>query len=103
MKLLALALMLPALFVFGCNKEEPTSSETTTTTASTAGETTPPADATPKEEPAPAEEQKPETPRKLVGGNMKDGENVAVMETSAGTIVLRFFPKVAPKTVENFL
>lgn len=32
----------------------------------------------------------------------KDGDEVAVMETSKGRIVLMFFPDKAPKTVENF-
>ena len=30
------------------------------------------------------------------------GEDVAVMETSMGTITFRFFPEAAPKAVENF-
>lgn len=32
----------------------------------------------------------------------KDGEDVAVMETSLGKVVLMFFPDKAPKHVENF-
>ncbi len=32
----------------------------------------------------------------------KDGEEVAVMETSQGQIILKFFPKQAPKHVESF-
>ncbi|MBO4392431.1 MAG: peptidylprolyl isomerase [Clostridia bacterium] len=31
------------------------------------------------------------------------GDKIAVMETSMGTIKLRFFPKIAPKAVENFI
>lgn len=31
-----------------------------------------------------------------------DGEEVAVMETSMGTVKIRLFPEGAPKTVENF-
>ena len=31
------------------------------------------------------------------------GEDIAVMETSLGTIKLRFFPEQAPMAVENFL
>lgn len=34
---------------------------------------------------------------------LQQGESVAVMETSAGTIRLRFFPEEAPLAVENFL
>ncbi|MDD3229225.1 MAG: peptidylprolyl isomerase [Oscillospiraceae bacterium] len=32
----------------------------------------------------------------------KDGEEVAVLETTMGTIKVRLFPEAAPKTVENF-
>ncbi|HQU18497.1 MAG TPA: peptidylprolyl isomerase [Fimbriimonadaceae bacterium] len=35
--------------------------------------------------------------------NPKDGEEVAVFETNLGKIVVRFFPDVAPKHVENVL
>jgi cyclophilin family peptidyl-prolyl cis-trans isomerase len=34
---------------------------------------------------------------------MKDGEDVAVMETSAGKILIRFFPNKAPETVKNWI
>ena len=34
---------------------------------------------------------------------MKDGEQIAVIETNYGDIKLRFFPENAPKAVENFL
>lgn len=33
----------------------------------------------------------------------KDGEDVAVLDTSAGKIVLMFYPSKAPKHVENFM
>lgn len=33
----------------------------------------------------------------------KEGDTVAIMETSEGTIKIRFFPEAAPKTVENFI
>ena len=32
-----------------------------------------------------------------------EGEKIAVMETSMGTIKIRFFPELAPKAVENFI
>src|SRR3712207_5133020 len=32
----------------------------------------------------------------------KVGEEIAVLQTSMGTIKIRFFPEYAPKTVENF-
>jgi len=95
MKLLALTLALPSLFLFGCDKQD----------AGTTTGSTPPASAdnsaTNETAPPPTEEQKPQS-RKLVGGDMQDGEQVAVMDTTAGKIVLRFFRKEAPKTVENF-
>ncbi|MBQ6051970.1 MAG: peptidylprolyl isomerase [Clostridia bacterium] len=31
------------------------------------------------------------------------GDKIAVMETSMGTVKIRFFPKIAPKAVENFI
>lgn len=33
----------------------------------------------------------------------EDGEQIVVMETTAGTIKIRLFPNKAPKTVENFI
>src|SRR3989338_4837577 len=32
-----------------------------------------------------------------------DGEQIVIMETSKGTIRIRLFPELAPKTVENFV
>ncbi len=34
---------------------------------------------------------------------VQEGEEIAIMKTSAGDITLRFFPEQAPKAVENFL
>lgn len=34
---------------------------------------------------------------------LQEGEEIAVMETSMGTIKIRFFPEQAPLAVENFL
>jgi peptidyl-prolyl cis-trans isomerase B (cyclophilin B) len=53
-----------------------------------------------KEEPAAAEAQKEEGP--MPGDPVKEGEEVAVLETGKGRIVLRFFPNKAPKHVESF-
>jgi peptidyl-prolyl cis-trans isomerase B (cyclophilin B) len=97
MKFTVLALVFPFLFLSGCNKEEPTSAPSEPNTASSESMTIEPDTKEPETKP----EQAPA--RKLVGGEMKDGENVAVMETTAGQIVLRFFPKVAPNTVDNFI
>lgn len=33
----------------------------------------------------------------------KAGDEIAIIETSLGTIKMRFFPEAAPKTVENFI
>ena len=101
MKLLAtFALVAPALCFVGCTdtSKAPDSSSTPAGSVSAGGTT---AGSTGEAAPAPAAPAQ-ETPRKLVGGPMKDGEDVVVMETSAGKIVLRLFPGKAPKTVENF-
>jgi cyclophilin family peptidyl-prolyl cis-trans isomerase len=34
---------------------------------------------------------------------LKDGDTVAVMTTSNGTIKIKLFPELAPKTVLNFM
>jgi len=39
----------------------------------------------------------------LNNSELKEGETIAIMETSMGTIKLRFFKEAAPKTVENFV
>lgn len=36
------------------------------------------------------------------GDAVEASDDVAVLETSAGTIILEFWPEVAPRTVENF-
>lgn len=90
MKTLSLSLAsLFALGLFGCQSEEQPPAA--------------PASESPSSVETKTEEQKPETPRELVGGPMKDGEDVAVMETTAGRIVIRFFPDKAPETVKNFI
>ncbi len=54
-----------------------------------------PADPTPaKPEEPKAEANLPEAP--------KDGDEVAVLETAKGKIIVMFYPEVAPKHVENF-
>ncbi|MDI9638593.1 peptidylprolyl isomerase [Kamptonema cortianum] len=68
----------------GCSKEAPAEPATETTT-------TEPATEEPKTDPAanlPAEPT--------------EGEEVAVLETESGKIVVMFYPDVAPKHVENF-
>lgn len=88
MKTLTLsALAIALLSLYGCKKDE---------TLSSGGDST-------KTSETQTDEQKPASNRTLVGGPMKDGEDVAVMETSAGKIILRFFPNKAPETVKNFI
>lgn len=83
------AIALLALGFVGCQNEEEKPAP-------------PPADS-PNTVDTKTEEQKPAENGKLVGGPMKDGEDVAVMETTAGTILIRFFPDKAPETVKNFI
>ena len=52
-------------------------------------------------------ENKPEEPKApkvnlIQYSELKPGEEIAVFDTTMGTIKLRLFPKEAPKTVENF-
>jgi peptidyl-prolyl cis-trans isomerase B (cyclophilin B) len=51
--------------------------------------------------PAQAEKDKPKTESKKEAKKV-DTKEVAVIKTSAGTMVIEFWPDVAPKTVENF-
>src|SRR6187455_2267044 len=39
----------------------------------------------------------------LPAARAADAKEVAVLKTSAGDIVVEFWPEVAPKTVENFI
>lgn len=84
----ATALLAASFLVLGCQPEEKPAAET------------------PAPSPEPAATKEPEPEQKPVGPNPGDpvaeGEEVAVMDTSKGKIVIRFFPNKAPKTVENF-
>lgn len=80
MKPLFFAYLACALFAAACNKEEGTAPDTTA-----------------QKEPATPKEEGP-----LPGDPVKDGEEVAVVETGKGRIVIRFFPNRAPKHVEAF-
>jgi peptidyl-prolyl cis-trans isomerase B (cyclophilin B) len=55
-----------------------------------------------EEAPAAPEKQQPKTESKKEEKNKVDNNEVAVIKTSAGTMVIEFWPDVAPKTVENF-
>jgi len=75
----------------GAGSSAANSTTTTTGTTPPATDTTPPP--TPTSAPyTPPESRKP-----------KDGEEVAVLDTSMGQIVLMFFPDKAPNHVKNFL
>lgn len=89
MKLL-FALALAATLV-GCNS---TVSATDSGSGVAAGNSTTP---TPD-----MDQQKSTTEPAAIDRQPKDGEDVAVMETSLGKVVLMFFPDKAPKHVENF-
>lgn len=91
----------------GCAPKETAATDTTgttspeTTTASNTGDT--------KTEPTTTDGEKmnetptaPENTEDPATRKPKDGEEVAVMKTNQGTIVLMFFPDKAPNHVENF-
>src|SRR6185503_10563066 len=43
------------------------------------------------------------SPAALCTANAADAKEVAILKTSAGEMVVEFWPEVAPKTVENFI
>ncbi len=69
-------------------------------TAGVRGLATPSVDTLPNTSPTPevAESAKPDEAKPME----KDQKEVAVLKTSAGEMVVEFWPEVAPKTVENF-
>ncbi|QYK54555.1 MAG: peptidylprolyl isomerase [Fimbriimonadaceae bacterium] len=73
--------------------DPPSDGSPTTSSGSTTGEET--HSTTPeKPEEAPPAEPLPDMP--------KDGDDVAILDTDKGQIVVMFYPEVAPKHVENF-
>lgn len=80
MKPLFFAFFASALALAACNKDEPAATDSSAS----------------KEPEAPKEEGP------MPGDQLKDGEEVAILETGKGRIVIRFFPNKAPKHVENF-
>jgi peptidyl-prolyl cis-trans isomerase B (cyclophilin B) len=98
--LLAFAVLLGGVLT-GCSSE-PTATQpesTTPTTGTTSGETA--STEPPKAEEPQAEEPKAEAPKPLAD-KPNNGDEVAVMETSKGRIVVMFYPDRAPETVKNF-
>ncbi len=92
--ILAVAGCLAGAMLFGCAENpEPAASSTDSQPKS---ETTKPVDTPKATEPSaePAASKLPTTP--------KDGDDVAVLDTAKGKIVIMFYPEKAPKTVQNF-
>jgi len=89
--LLALTALMSGFVLTGCAKEpEPTATPEPETT-------------TPETKPEEPKTEEPAAPSDAPLADMPvDGEEVAVLETAKGKIVVMFYPQVAPKTVENF-
>jgi peptidyl-prolyl cis-trans isomerase B (cyclophilin B) len=87
--LLALSALMSGIVLTGCAKEP----EATPTPEKTTPET--------KTE-EPKTEETPTVADAPLADMPVDGEEVAVLETGKGKIVVMFYPQVAPKTVENF-
>ncbi len=64
-------------------------------TSTTGGSTTPDSSSTPTATPE-------ETPTEPLADAPKDGDEVAILDTEKGQIIVMFYPEVAPKHVENF-
>ena len=98
--LLACALLVGGTLT-GCSSEPTaTQPESTTPTATTSGETGSTTTAEPKAEEPKAEEPKAEL--KPISEKPKNGDEVAVLDTAKGKIVVMFYPDRAPETVKNF-
>lgn len=92
LKLLPVAVIAAAAtlpFLVGCTPEAPAEETTPTTTTTTPEPTTP----EPEKEPQP--EPLADTP--------KDGEEVAVFETTKGKVVIMVYPDVFPQNSKNFM
>jgi peptidyl-prolyl cis-trans isomerase B (cyclophilin B) len=94
------ALLLAVAGCAGPETETTTTTQTTTTTRSAPPEASPAVHTPQTEEPV----QDSGLPATAAPGATapKEGDEVAVMETNHGRIVLKFFPDKAPKHVENF-
>lgn len=84
LKKLSLLLCVGLLLISGCSTNNANGADTTTTTTATTAITA-------KETYGLEQLSMP-----------KEGEEIAVMTTSMGTIKMRLFPSIAPKAVENF-
>jgi peptidyl-prolyl cis-trans isomerase B (cyclophilin B) len=89
---------LSSMLLTGCATEpEPVAEPTTSTPAETSTEATTP-ETTPEAKP----EEKPVEDNTPLAEKPADGDEVAVLETGKGKIIVMFYPQVAPKHVENF-
>lgn len=84
-KKLALMMCTSLIFITGCGKTDAGTKESSQSTS----------DSTVQKETKDYNIEQLKMPKK--------GEEIAVMETSMGTIKIRLFPKLAPKAVENFI
>jgi dolichyl-diphosphooligosaccharide--protein glycosyltransferase len=60
-------------------------------------------DYVPKPQGEPDKPQEPTQPTQTAGPDMTPSTEIGVIETTQGTIKVEFFPKVAPKHVDNFI
>ncbi len=91
------------LGVVGCSEQTSTTSGTTDAQPEVATETTP----TTTETPAEATATGPTAPEGTAPGDVAwrkpaDGEEVGILDTAQGRIIVMFFPDKAPKMVERF-
>lgn len=96
--------ILCGLLLAGCSSDTNVASQTTgSTNAEATKPATTPESSTPKsttaETPAADSTASTDDPSKRMP---KNGEEVAVLDTNLGKIIVMFFPDKAPKTVENF-
>ncbi len=100
MKSLILSIALLGLASFGCSSDTP-STDTSSTAPSSAAPAAPAAAASGT--PVQAQSATSDS-QKLPPGikPLKDGDDVAVLDTNLGQIILRFFPDKAPNHVKNF-
>jgi peptidyl-prolyl cis-trans isomerase B (cyclophilin B) len=94
--------MLLAAAAVGCSSTDPAATDATaspgTKMAATTPDASPATSATPEASPATSAVQGDVADRKP-----KDGDDVAVLDTDQGKIVLMFFPDKAPNHVKNFI
>lgn len=95
---------LAALFVVGCSAEKPegTTPPPTNDTKSTNNDVAPTGLETPKSTPTVADANLVGATASLGDRKPENGEEVAVIDTKFGRIVVRFYADKAPKHVENF-